>query len=196
MNLHDLKLRIRAMVKRRQAERDLHDELAFHVDREAQKLIDAGVAPAAARARARTQFGRTAVADECRDQRGTAFVDNAIRDGRYALRSFAHAPLAALTVIVTVAIGLAVVAVLFTFLNTFLFRVDRVPDVAQFYALERQAPGGEGQSPFARAEFDSVRRDTCSTLPANLALSPSTESSARAPSSMPASSACGTKTSA
>jgi predicted permease len=160
MNLKDLKLRIRAMMTPRQTERDLHDELAFHIDRETQKLIDAGVAPATARARARTQFGRTAVADECRDQRGTAFVDNAIRDGRYALRSFAHAPLAAVTVVVTVAIGLAVVAVLFTFLNTFLFRVDRVPEVAQFYAVERRMPGGDGPSPLSRAEFDSIRRDT------------------------------------
>ena len=33
--------------------------------------------------------------------------------------------------VVTVAIGLGVVAVLFTVLNTLIFRVDNVPDISQ-----------------------------------------------------------------
>ncbi|MCC7007670.1 MAG: ABC transporter permease [Acidobacteria bacterium] len=161
MDLRDVKLRARALLAPRQAERDLRDELAFHVDREARKLIDEGMAPATARARAHARFGSVPlVADECRDQRGTAFVDDALRDLRCAVRSFAHAPLASATVVATIAIGLGVVAVLFTFLNTFLFRTDRVPDVEQFYAVERLQPGTDGQSSLTRADFESLRRDT------------------------------------
>ena len=40
VNLRDLKLRLRALIARRRVERDLHDELAFHVEREARKLIE------------------------------------------------------------------------------------------------------------------------------------------------------------
>lgn len=161
MNLHDMKLRLRSLFRRRRAEDDLRDELAFHVEREAQKLIGDGVAPTEARARARARFGTTAaVADDCRDERGTAFVDNTIRDVQYAWRSFAHAPLAAVTVIVTVALGLAVVAVVFTFLNTFVFRTDQVPDVQQFYAVDRPQPGTDGLPSLTLADFDSLRRDT------------------------------------
>ena len=65
----------------------------------------------------------------------TAFVDPTIRDVRFALRSFRRAPLAAFTIVATVAIGLGVVAVLFTILNTFLFRVDTVPDISEMYAV-------------------------------------------------------------
>src|SRR5262245_23725819 len=161
MNLRDLKLRARSLFRPGRAERDLGDELAFHMEREAQKLIDEGMAPAPARARARARFGATTVvADECRDQRGTAFVANTVRDIQYALRSFVRAPLPAATVVVTVAIGLGIVAVVFTFFNTFLFRVDQVPDVGEFYAVERRHPGADGPSPITLAEFQSLRRDT------------------------------------
>ena len=96
--------------------------------------------PDRARATAQARFGPTAlVADECRDQRGTAFVDDTIRDVRFALRSFRRAPLTAFTIVATVAIGLGVVAVLFTLLNRFLFRVDTVPDIGQMYGVERAA---------------------------------------------------------
>src|SRR6185503_12333858 len=120
------------------AEQELEEELAFHIELEARKLIDEGMTPAEARQRAQARFGSTALAaDRCRDERGTAVVDNTIRDVQYAFRAFARAPLAAFTIVVTVAIGLGVVAVLFTVLNTLLFRVDQVPDIGEMYAVDR-----------------------------------------------------------
>ena len=119
MGFRALKLRLRTLITPGRVERDLHDELSFHVERETRKLIDQGLPPHEAHAAARARFGSVAlVADECRDERGTALVDNAVRDIRFALRSFRRAPLTALTIVGTVAIGLGVVAVLFTVLNT------------------------------------------------------------------------------
>ena len=104
MGFRDLKLRLRALITRGGVERDLHDELSFHIEREARRLIDQGMQPNAARAKARARFGSmTVVADECRDERGTAFIDNTIGDIQYALRTFRRAPLAACTIVVTVA---------------------------------------------------------------------------------------------
>src|SRR5882672_5702668 len=122
MNLRDLTLRARALCSTTRAERDLNDELQFHIERETRKLIDEGMSPGDARTKARARFGSvTVAADECRDEGGTAFVDNTIGDIQYALRTFRRAPLAALTIVVTVAIGLGLVAVLFTVLNVLLF---------------------------------------------------------------------------
>jgi predicted permease len=160
MGIRDWKLRLRALVAPDRVERDLQDELAFHIECEARKLIDRGVPPDEARRTAQARFGSTtAVADECRDERGTALVDNTVRDVRFALRSFRRAPLAAITIVATVAIGLGVVAVVFTVLNTFVFRVDGVPDVTEMHAVEIQAANGE-PSLFTRPEFDALRRDT------------------------------------
>ncbi len=98
MTLRDLTLRARALFRPRRVEQELQDELAFHIERETKKLIDDGLAPVQARQRAQARFGSpTLTADECRDERGTAFIDNTIADIRYALRTFRRAPLAAFT---------------------------------------------------------------------------------------------------
>ena len=120
-------------------ERELDEELAFHIERETQKQIANGVSPAEARDRARARFGSVPLAaDECRDARGTAFIDGCVRDILYAFRTFRRAPLAALTIVTTVALGLGLVAVVFTFLNVFVFRVDEVPNRAR--AVRGRAP--------------------------------------------------------
>src|SRR5688572_23525584 len=161
MNLRDLTLRARALLAPNRAERDLHDELSFHIEREAMKLMEQGLPPEDARARAQAKFGSTTVAaDECRDERGTAFIDNTIGDLQYALRTFRRAPLAALTIVVTVAIGLGVVAVVFTVLNVLLFRTDAVPDITEIYSVERPQQANDGLSTFTRRHFDALRSET------------------------------------
>ena len=123
--------------------------------------MDQGLAPADARARAQAKFGSTTVAaDACRDERGTAFIDNTIGDLQYALRTFRRAPLAALTIVVTVAIGLGVVAVLFTILNVLLFRTDSVPNVTEIYAVERPQQANADLSTFTRQHFEALRSGT------------------------------------
>src|SRR5688572_16975617 len=158
MTLRDLQLRARALFRPHRVEQELNEELAFHIEREANKLIEDGMPPAAARLRAQARFGSTALAaDQCRDERGTAVIDNTIRDIQYALRAFVKAPLTAFTIVVTVAIGLGAVAVLFTVLNTMLFRVDNVPDIGEMYEVVR--PGDNGGL-LTRPVFDTMQSET------------------------------------
>jgi predicted permease len=161
INLRDLTLRVRALFAPARAERDLHDELSFHIEREARKLMDQGLPPDDARAKAQARFGSTTVAaDRCRDERGTAFIDNTIGDLHYALRTFRRAPLASLTIVVTVAIGLGAVAVLFTILNVMLFRTDAVPDVTAIFAVERPQQANGDLPGFTRRRFEALRSET------------------------------------
>ena len=62
MTLNDLKLRARALLRPNRVEQELEEELAFHIEREARKLIDEGMTPAEARERAQARFGSTALA--------------------------------------------------------------------------------------------------------------------------------------
>ena len=161
MNVRDLRLRARALLAPRRVERELDDELSFHVDRETEKLVAEGMTTAEARAMARARFGPVPLAaDECRDARGTAFVDNTVRDFLYALRTFRRAPLAAFTIVSTVALGLGLVAVAFTMLNALLFRVDAVHDVHEMFAVERPRTDDDDPERFTRAQFDALRRET------------------------------------
>jgi hypothetical protein len=49
MRFRDLKLRLRALIAPGRIERDLHDELSFHIECEARRLIDRGMQPDHAR---------------------------------------------------------------------------------------------------------------------------------------------------
>jgi predicted permease len=87
-------------------------------------------------------------------------VSATIRDLLYACRGFKRAPLAAFTIVITVALGLGLVAAVFTVLNALVFRVDAVPDVQDMFAVARpRTSEGEPQR-FTRAHFDALRRDT------------------------------------
>src|SRR5918993_107814 len=120
MNGKDLRLRLRALFRRRRVEQDLHDELAFHVERETEALIARGLAPERARAAALARFGSVPLAaDNCRDERGTSFIDGLLRDIAYALRTYRRAPLVAATIVGTLSLGLGLVTVVFTFFNWF-----------------------------------------------------------------------------
>ena len=49
MNLRDWKLRARALFSPNRVERELDDELSFHIERETQKLVAAGMSQAEGR---------------------------------------------------------------------------------------------------------------------------------------------------
>ena len=79
MTLRDWPLRLRALIAPRRVERELDEELAFHLEHEAEKLIAGGMSPGEAGRTARARFGPVALAaDQCRDQRAR-LVDR--RDG-------------------------------------------------------------------------------------------------------------------
>jgi predicted permease len=162
MSLRDLFLRVRALTAPRRVERELDEELAFHIERETQKFIAEGLEPADAGIRARARFGSVPLAaDRCRDVRGTALVGAVARDVRDALRSVRRAPLAALTIVATVALGLGLMTVAFTVYNAFFLRVDGVRSPGELFAVHRPVrPGAGAWRLFTRPEYEALRRET------------------------------------
>jgi putative ABC transport system permease protein len=90
-----------------------------------------------------------------------AFFETLRRDVSFALRTLRRAPLAALTIVATIALGLGVVTVAFTFFNAFFFQVDAVRNPDELFAVERlDRPGSSDEVPFSRSEYDAIRRET------------------------------------
>lgn len=162
MTLRDVKLRLRSLFARGRVEQELDDELAFHIECETRKLMGQGVDPADAAASARRRFGSTALsADQCRDARGTAFIDASARDVLYAFRAFRRAPLSALTIVATVGLGLALIVSVFTLYNAMYLRGDAVRDIDELFEVRRTPRAGAGVwLPLTRLELESMRRDT------------------------------------
>ena len=100
------------------------------------------------------------MSDRTNVSRGTAVVDNVIRDVVYAFRSFGRAPLAALTIVTTVGLGLGLVAVVFTILNAYIFLVDGVRNPHELFAVVRQRSATAEPETFTRAQYDGLIRET------------------------------------
>ncbi|HQX83403.1 MAG TPA: ABC transporter permease, partial [Vicinamibacterales bacterium] len=162
MTLRDLYLRLRAIVRPQPVERELDEELAFHIDREAARLAAAGADPADAQRLARRRFGSVAlVADQCRDERRTAFVDTTVRDVKYAFREFRRAPLTAFTITATIALGLGIVAVVFMFYSAMFLRADDVPEPDRLFEVRRPPePGAGAWVAFTRPDYEALRSQT------------------------------------
>ena len=104
MKWRDLRLRMRPLLARRHAERDLHDELAFHLEMETRKHVASGLSPDEARDRARARFGSMSLAaEECRDARGQRSWTIVPATSATPFEASRRAPLTALTIVMTVA---------------------------------------------------------------------------------------------
>jgi predicted permease len=87
-------------------------------------------------------------------------LESIVRDLRFAVRSFLHAPLTAATIVVTVGLGLGLVAAVFTVLNTMVFRVDEVAKPYELFGVERQQSEIAEPLRFTRTEYETLLRET------------------------------------
>ena len=136
MTPRDWWLRFRALAFRRAVDRDLEDELTFHLEMATRKNLGAGLPEDEARRRARVRFGpKPLIEDQCRDSRGISLLETLWQDVRYAFRSFRRAPTFAATVIGTIALGLGLNAALFTLFDAYVLRPLAVRDPYSLYSF-------------------------------------------------------------
>ncbi|HEY4130143.1 MAG TPA: ABC transporter permease, partial [Gemmatimonadaceae bacterium] len=119
----EMRFRLRALVRRDTVARELDDELRFHIEKEYEKHIRAGVHPDEARRQAMIAFGGlNRIKDDTRDAHGTVLVEQIIRDTQYALRGLRARPLFTSVVVGALALGIGVNAAMFTLLDRVVFR--------------------------------------------------------------------------
>ncbi len=104
-------------------EKQLDRELRFHFDQLVADYIRQGMTEAQARRKARQEFGgMEQVKEECRDARGTLWLDSTLQDIRFALRSMRKNVALSITVIGTLALGIGVNTAIFSVVNGVLLR--------------------------------------------------------------------------
>ena len=119
----ELRYRFRAVVQRADVERELRDELAFHLDREAEKHRRGGASADDAMRRAAIGFGGVdRITEDTRDARGVMLLQHFMQDLSYAVRGLRAHPLFACGVIATLALGVGVNTAMFGILDRTLFR--------------------------------------------------------------------------
>ena len=87
-----LRLRLRALCFKSRLERELEEELRFHLEREIEQNLTRGMSPEEARQAALRSFGGIErVKEESRDERGLRLLDEAGQDLRYGFRRLRQA---------------------------------------------------------------------------------------------------------
>ena len=85
--LSKLKARLRALLRKSKMERELDEELRYHIEQQTEQNIRLGIDPEEARHNARKAFGSVEQAKErSRDARGVRWIEELWQDLRYGAR--------------------------------------------------------------------------------------------------------------
>src|ERR1043165_7683607 len=121
--LSNLLFRLRALLRSGREERELTEEVAFHLDMETRKLIGQGMAPEPAAREARLRFGGIAYQQEsAREPWGIRVLRDALGDVRHAVRQLRRRPGFTFLAVATLALGLGATVALFSVVRGLLLR--------------------------------------------------------------------------
>lgn len=139
--LSGIRARLRALFRRSATEREMDREIGFHIEQETRRNIQAGLTPDEALRRARIAFGGTDwVREEHRDARGTRWIEDAVADTRFGLRSLLRNPVLAATAIITLALGVGANTAIFSVVNAVMLRPLPFPASDRLVKLSEDNP--------------------------------------------------------
>jgi putative ABC transport system permease protein len=140
--LSDLAERLKALLFGKRQEREMAEELRFHVDREAAERIKNGATPDVARREALLAFGGVEQYKEAvRDARGTRPLEELGADIRYALRGLRRNPGFTATAILVLSLGLGATTTVFSIMHAVVLAELPYPDPDRLViVVEKNSP--------------------------------------------------------
>ena len=151
---------LKSFVRRPSVERELDEEVGFHLEMEIEQHVRNGMSSEDARRQAYKAFGGCEqIKEECRDARGTRLIDNLWQDLRFGARALAKRPGFSIAVITVLALGIGANTAIFSAVNGVLLQPLDYEHGERLLLLQQQAPAAGIQSiGFSPKELTDYRK--------------------------------------
>ena len=161
--LRQILFRLQPFFRRRKIEADLSEELHAHLEMATEANLAKGLSPDEARCAAQREFGGVdQVKEAWRDERTIVWLEQVLKDFRYAARSLAHSPGFTLVVVLTLAFGVAVNANLFGVFGSLFLRPLPVPNAGRLALIVERVEGWSMLQNISFPDFKDYRARTTS----------------------------------
>ena len=142
-------------------DRDLEQEIQFHLAEEARLLEDRGEGTQSARESARRDFGNiTLVKEVTREMWGWHSIETLFKDVSYGIRQLRRSRAFTIIAVITLALGIGANTAIFSVFHSLLWRPLPVPAPDRIAALAFEQKGGSLQSEFSIPDFNDIREQS------------------------------------
>jgi hypothetical protein len=118
-----MRARLRGLLRKRSVEREMEEELRFHIRMRAEENLRRGMTPDEAERAALNSFGQWArIKENCREFKGGGVLETLLHDVKFGARTLAKNPGFTLAAVLTLALGTGANTAIFGVVNAILLK--------------------------------------------------------------------------